>query len=87
VNESTDESVFNLVKKHKKKGVVVLLLCVLACKLPLLIALVGLGSLGSASFIMPLSTTAQTLVLAGSIIGVLAIVSYLAHQVYVKVNA
>jgi len=84
LKELLDVSAFDSVKKHKKKGIVVLLLCVLACKLPLLIALVGLGS---ASLIMPLSPAVQTLLATVTIVSALAIVGYLAYQVYVRVKA
>jgi len=48
-----DESVVESLKKHKKKGIIVVALCVLACKIPLLIALFGLGGLSWAALTIP----------------------------------
>lgn len=85
MNNAENEGVVHKFNKHKKKGVVVVALCVLACKIPLLIALFGLGGLSWVGLGVPMSPILQIIALIVGIIGILAICGYLAHRVYSKV--
>lgn len=86
--DANDGSVgaINSVKKYKKPGFIVIALCVLACKIPLIITLVGLGGLSTAVSYIPLPPMIKTVVLNGAMIGMLLITGYLFYRVFAKIR-
>jgi len=84
MNKTAKNGVLDTVLMHKKKSIVFILLCVLCCELPLLLAMLGFGGLSWASLVAPISPLLQTIGLTVGILGLLAICGYFAYRVYAK---
>lgn len=65
----------------------VLLLCVLACKASLIVALFGLGSLSAAASVFFASSMLSSASIVAGVASLLAIAGYLVYRIYFKAVA
>ena len=81
MSDQVNEGVLGSLMKNKKKGVFVLFLCILACKLPLLIALVGFGGLSTVGLLGSLPPALTQLSLIVGIVGLMLVLAYIIYLV------
>ena len=84
MSEEVQKSTVKNSKNARAKGIAFVGLCVLACKAPLLLVLLGFGGVGATASLLELPPLVQTIGLTVAILSVVSVLSYLAYRVYAR---
>ena len=80
MNENNQDIAAKNVKKNRKKGIAIVGLCIVACKLPFLLAFLGFGGLGATASLLDISPTLQRLGVTVGLVGITAVSAYFIYS-------
>ena len=86
MSEETSKSLTKRVKRLGTTGIAIGALSVLACELPIVLALVGLGGLSSAASVFSLPPMIEMIGITLGLLGLLLMVGFLTYRVISKVR-
>jgi hypothetical protein len=86
MSEETSKRLTKRVKRLGSTGIVIGTLSVLACELPIVLALVGLGGLSSAALVFSLPPMIEMIGITLGLLGLLLMVGFLTYRVISKVR-
>ena len=86
MSEETSKSLTKRVKRLGTTGIAIGALSVLACELPIVLALVGLGGLSSAASVFALPPMIEMIGIALGLLGLLLMVGFLTYRVISRVR-
>ena len=86
MSEEASKNLTKRVKRLGSTGIVIGTLSVLACELPIVLALVGLGGLSSAASVFSLPSMIEMIGITLGLLGLLLMAGFLAYRVISKVR-
>lgn len=87
MNEEPNKSLIKRVRGLGKSGIAIGVLSILACELPILLAIVGLGGLSSAASIFSLPPMVEMIGVTVGVLGLLLVLGLFAHRLIAKAKS
>ena len=87
MSDKTGNRVAEVFKSKRNKGIAFVGLCVLACKIPVILLLLGFGGLGASASMFNLPPVVQSFGLALAVVSIVLGLIFFGYRAYRRVNA